>query len=51
MLDFKDVVDDLCSDIDINGWEFIIVNFLEDDDVLFVDVLSLVLCGSYDIIV
>lgn len=48
---FEDFVDELRSDVDINGCEFIIINFLEDDDVLLVEVLNFVLWGSYEIIV
>lgn len=51
MFDFKDVVDELCSDNGINGWEFIIINFFEDNDVLFVEVLNFVLWGSYEVVV
>ena len=49
--DFKDAVDDLRSDTDINGREPTIVNPSEDDDVLSADASSSALRGSYDITV
>ena len=49
--DFKDAVDDLRSDTDINGREPTIVNPSEDDDVLSAEASSSALRGSYDITV
>ncbi|WP_339349587.1 flagellar filament capping protein FliD [uncultured Alteromonas sp.] len=49
--DFKDAVDELRSDTDINGREPTIKNPTEDDDVLSAEASSSALRGSYDIIV
>ncbi len=49
--DFKDAVDDLRSDTDINGRETTVVNPSEDDDVLSADASSSALRGNYDITV
>ncbi|AXT37690.1 flagellar hook protein [Alteromonas sp. BL110] len=49
--DFKDAVDDLRSDTDINGREPTIVNPSEDDDILSADASSSALRGNYDITV
>lgn len=49
--DFKDAVDDLRSDNDINGREPTITNPSEDDDVLSAEASNSALRGSYDIVV
>ncbi|MDY6975945.1 MAG: flagellar filament capping protein FliD [Pseudomonadota bacterium] len=49
--EFKDAVDDLRTDSDINGREPTITNPSEDDDVLSADATSSALRGEYDIIV
>ncbi|MDO6568454.1 flagellar filament capping protein FliD [Alteromonas sp. 1_MG-2023] len=49
--DFKDTVDDLRSDVDINGREPTINNPTEDDDVLSAEASNSALRGSYEIVV
>lgn len=49
--DFKDSVDELRSDNDINGREPIISNPSEDDDVLTAEASNSALRGSYEIVV
>ncbi|APE01191.1 flagellar hook protein [Alteromonas mediterranea] len=49
--DFKDAVDELRSDNDINGREPTITNPSEDNDVLSADASNSALRGSYDIVV
>lgn len=48
---FKDAVDDLRSDNDINGREPTITNPSEDDDVLSAEASNSALRGTYDIVV
>ena len=48
---FKDAVDELRTDSDINGREPTVTNPSEDDDVLSADATSSALRGDYDITV